>query len=200
MADEIDDLIAKLADPEHAVRAAATEKLIALNPDPGRIARMAEASMDPETRQRLSIVLGMAGGGWKKLTPEEISKLASQGRENGKKIYLAKTVINGTTYIGKHMPEWGASNFPIGDKEVLIRDFLVWTGKGSWKEWKPGLKHAIPMGAGEDHKIVYAARASYNNGIHPGMWVQGEKTARIPWGDKVHHLEKFEVLVADVED
>lgn len=198
-ADEIDDWVAKLGDDSYPVRVAATEALFRRNVDPKRLEQLAAAATDPEIRHRLLGILGTAGEHWVRLTREQIVKLKPHGKENGQGLYLALATHEGATYIGKYSLEWQGANFPIGDKEVHLRDFKLWSGGGAWQPWQPGIARMLVMGRTRDGKAVYAVRAQLMGGLHPGMLIEGEDKARIPFGENVHFLEEFEVLTADVD-
>jgi hypothetical protein len=198
-ADEIDDLVAKLGDESYAVRVEATQELIRRNVDARRLDQLAAATTDPEVRHRLMGILGFAGEHWAKLTRQEIMKLKPHGKENGQGLYLALATHDGSTVVGKYSLEWNGANFPIGDKEVHLLDFTIWTGGGIWKPWQPGMARMLVMGRTRDGKAVHAVRAKHMGGLHPGTLIEGEDKARIPWGENVHRLAEFEVLTAELE-
>lgn len=198
-ADEIDDLVAKLGDESYAVRVQATQELIERNADAKRLEQLAMATDDPEVRHRLIGILGFAGDHWAKLTRAEIAKLKPCGKENGQGLYLAMATHDGSTIIGKYSLEWQGANFPIGEKEVHLREFSIWTGGGTWKPWQPGMARMLVMGRTREGKAVHAVRAKMMGGLHPGTLIEGEDKARIPWGEDVHRLAEFEVLTAEME-
>jgi Protein of unknown function (DUF3421) len=198
-ADEIDDLVAKLSDESFEIRESATRDLMRPGIDRERLKKLAAATPDPEIRMRLAGILGVTGNLWIKLDKAAIAKLNPTGGENGQHLYLARTEKDGATIIGKYMTEWEGANFPIGETEVMINEFTLWTGKGAWKPWHPGLRNIIAMGKTMDGKTVYACRAKFGPGTHQGTFIEGEEKARIPWGGIVHRLENFEVLTAGVE-
>jgi len=198
-ADGIDDLVARLGDESYEIRVEATRELIRRDVDRGRLENLLAASTDPEIRKRLEGVIGLSGNLWAKLNRDEIRKLQPTASEGGKSLYLARAEVDGSTIIGKYMPEWDGANFPIGEEEVMVMNFTLWTGKGTWKSWHPGLQDMIAMGETSEGKTVYAVRAKFANGTHQGTFIEGEDKARIPWGGGVHLLGEFEALTAGVD-
>lgn len=60
-----------------------------------------------------------------------------------------------------------------------------------------GIRQKIPMGRSKEGNPVYAVRAEYENGTHPGMLIEGETEARISWGGGVVRLKNFEILESE---
>lgn len=180
-------------------REKATEDLIQSELTISQLENLLAQEKKPESIDRLRLViLGKYKAlGWLDLKDEKIPDMAQpSGREmpENKDIYLVKTHHNGEDCIGKYMLEWDGGNFPVGDVEVMLPNFQVWIGKGTWRKWDANSTKAIPMGRSKWGKPIYAVRASYENGTHPGTLIQGETKARIPWGGKVVFLDQFEIL------
>lgn len=195
---KIESLIRKLGDDSYAVRIQATQELVDSKPDPHLLKQLSEHAKDPEIRMRIALAIGMNGDQWIPFDRQQIDKLQACGNEGSKPLFLARGTKDGSTYIGKYLTEWGGANFPVDQQEVMINEFSVWSGTGTWQTWKPGLKRLITMGTTRDGKPVYAVRAELNNGVHPGMLIEGEPSARISWGGAVHQLKDFEVLTSEV--
>jgi hypothetical protein len=85
-------------------------------------------------------------------------------------------------------------SFKVRDEATKKLITSVWIGKGTWKKWTPDSKDLIPMGTTNEGKTIFAVRAEWENGSHPGTLIQGETKARIPWGGKVILLDDFEAL------
>lgn len=183
------------------VREKATKELIESDTSIETLAKVIDQTEEPETKYRLNLAIQgkIEATGWIKLSDEEILKRGKHsGIENtGKIIYLVKTNHEGSDVIGKYLIEWDGGNFPIGEAEIMLPNFQVWIGEGTWKKWDPKSKNMIPMGRTNGAKNIYAVRAQHENGTHPGTLIEGETKARISWGGKVILLDEFEILESE---
>jgi hypothetical protein len=196
---EIDEATLKaLNDDSFQVREEATKKLVQADVSIDEIQRLAAEAEEPEVKHRLNLVVQgkMERIGWVDVKNQEAVKRAVVcGKEaDGKDLYLARTRHDDGDVIGKYMPEWGGGNFPTGETESLIPECQIWIGKGVWKKWNKDSQKPIPMGKTKEGKLIYAVRANFNGGIHPGTLIQGETEARISWGGNVNLLKEFEIL------
>jgi hypothetical protein len=190
-----------LNDDSFQNREEATKKLIAADISIETIQKLISQADEPEVRHRLNLVIQgkMEIIGWAVLTNEEMIKRAKPcGKErDGRNLYLARIHHNGEDVIGKYNFEWVGGNFPVGQSELQLPNFQVWIGKGTWEKWDTASSKMIPMGRKKDGRIIYAARATLNGGVHPGTLIAGETKARISWGGEVVFSDIFEVLEMD---
>ncbi len=198
-AQELDpETLKTLNDDSFKVREEATKKLITSDVSIQALQQALTQTEEPEIKLRLNLAIQgkIEATGWVVLTKEEIVKRATPcGHElKVKTLYLARTNHDGSDYIGKYMTDWEGANFPVGENELHLPDFQIWIGKGTWKKWTPDSKNLIPMGTTKEGKTIFAVRAEWENGSHPGTLIQGETKARIPWGGKVILLDNFEAL------
>lgn len=197
---EVDQALLKaLEDNSFQVREKATKDLIDSKLTIPEIEKWVDAAEGPETRHRLQLVLlgKYERIGWVKLERDEIPKRAKPaGIELPERndLYVVKAQHDGGDVIGKYLLKWDGGNFPVGESELMKNDFQVWIGKGVWRKWDPASDKKIPMGRSKEGKPVYAVRAEYENGTHPGMLIAGETEARISWGGGVVRLKDFEIL------
>lgn len=202
-AEEVDKALFEALESESfQVREKATKDLINSKLTIPQVEQLMADAEEPETRHRLGLVI--VGKykliGWVKLAREEIAERAIPSGNvlpENTTIYLAKAHHEGDDVIGKYLTEWDGGNFPIGEKEVIINDFQVWIGNGVWRKWDVKSVKKISMGKTKEGKVIYAVRAEYRNGIHPGTLVEGETKARIPWGGGVVRVENFEILESE---
>lgn len=195
-------LLESLESDSFQVRERATKDLIDFKLTIPQIEQFMADAEGAETRHRLGLAL--LGKyeliGWVKIPLEDIPKRAkSCGTElpENKSVYLLKAQHEGSDVIRKYLTEWPGGNFPVGEVEVMINDFQVWIGKGVWRKWDMKSGKKIPMGKTKEGKSIYAVRAGYQKGTHPGTMVEGETKARISWGGSVVHLENFEILESE---
>ncbi len=197
--DAIDALVRMLDDDAFEVREQATKDLAASAVTIARLRELHEAATSPEVCERLRAVIRMKSiaSGWVKLVPGKLDPAAAaHGREaDGSSLYLVRARVDGSEVIGKHQVAWNGGNFPVGKVEQMIEDCDLWVGRGKWVPWREGLKDLLVMGVDAKGRMIHAARAPTQGGLHLGTLVEGQAQARISWGGSVASFHRFEVLV-----
>jgi hypothetical protein len=117
---------------------------------------------------------------------------------DGPNLYLARAYYQGGLHPGKVGA--GVAHISWGGKEVTVPYYEVFCGirEGSytWVHASGGNipSDAIEVGYEADGPILYAARAYYQGGLHPGKIEHGFGGANIPWGGKEISVQEYEVL------
>lgn len=121
------------------------------------------------------------------------------GKEaNGTPLYVARAGYSGGVHPGKVRPAFGGANIPYGGGEHKVNPYDVYCGGGHWKAASGGNIpiDAVTCGHEADGTPLYAARASYQGGIHPGKVRPAFGAANIPYGGQEVKVSSYEVLCA----
>ncbi len=124
---------------------------------------------------------------------------AAVGRESyGPALYLVRAWYGRGLHPGKIRPGFGGAYLPYGGREVLARCYQVFMGGGRWVRASGGRipRGAIPVGREAGGQYLYAARAWYGGGLHPGKVRPGFRAAKIPYGGREVDVWSYEVLVS----
>lgn len=87
-------------------------------------------------------------------------------------LYLARVSIGGGMHLGKAATHLGGCNVSYGGKELFHEEYAVLCSLGGLKV-QPAAGGVIPDGAvqagwEQDGSPLYAARAAFEGGLHPG--------------------------------
>lgn len=119
--------------------------------------------------------------------------------QNGLPLFSARAEYAGGIHPGKVRIEFGAANIPYGGNEVKVNSYEVLVGSARWVSAENGEipKGAIVAGREDDGTPLYAARAEYECGLHPGKVRPEFGAANIPYGGKEVKVSRYEVLVSE---
>ncbi len=121
---------------------------------------------------------------------------------NGSPLYVARASYGGGVHIGKMRKDWKAAAIPYGGKENWIAEYEIFVGAGVWIRAAAGVipRNAMPAGREANGEILYAARASYEGGMHIGKIKAGWNAAIIPYGGREVQVPRYEVLIEDSKE
>lgn len=128
--------------------------------------------------------------------PDGATKLGQEA--NGEPLYLARASYEGGVHLGKLRLDFGGVNIPYGGNEVTVADYEVFCGKAAWEHASDGQipDGALKLGEEANGDPLFAARASYQDGVHIGKVRLDFRGANIPYGGKEVAVNPYEVLVA----
>lgn len=141
---------------------------------------------------------------WERYTGSVPANAVIGGSENGKSLYVACGMHNGSYHPGKLVNTH--CNIGWGGKEIVIRDFQVMVNPAkSNLRWQAisGTRlpaHSVFAGREPNGTAYYVGRAKKSNGtVHPGkvFLVNGTYICNYGWGGKeVTEKQNFEILTA----
>lgn len=113
---------------------------------------------------------------------------------DGSPLYVCRGYWNGGTHPGKMQASWGSCDIGYGGGEVYVSTFD--TMVPTWVAAAGGKVPvgAVPLGFEASGIAVYACRASYGGGLHPGKLGAGFDGCYVPWGGAEVHVPSYEVL------
>ncbi len=136
---------------------------------------------------------------WKSASNGQIPEGAiSAGFEaNGVPLFLCRAKSGKGQHPGKVRLKFGAANIGWSGLEIKVEDYDVYCGGAKWIKASDGNIHdgAIVVGYEPGGAPLFAARAAFAQGLHPGKIRREFKGALIPWGNQEHLLKEYEVLV-----
>jgi hypothetical protein len=119
---------------------------------------------------------------------------------DGPILYAARAYYQGGLHPGKIETGFGGAHIAWGGKEISVPNYEVFCGvrEGyyTWVRASGGNipSNAIEVGHESDGPILYATRAYYQGGLHPGKIETGFGGAHIAWGGKEISVPNYEVL------
>lgn len=123
---------------------------------------------------------------------------AANGNEaDGEPLFVARAKVHDGVHPGKVHEQFGSANIPYRGKEVKVREYEVLMNQGIWEPASGGQipDDAVVCGHEADGTPLFAARAHYRGGLHPGKIRRGSGGANIPWGGQEVCVDYYEVLV-----
>jgi hypothetical protein len=124
------------------------------------------------------------------------------GQNNGAALYVCRAEYKGGVHPGKLIG--GFCNIGFAGQEVVLSNYQVATGKGSWAKPKNGYAQAL-IGGQEASRILYVCRANFreysgsgstSHGKHPGKIVDGR--CNFGFGGEEKSSDNFEVFYPKV--
>jgi hypothetical protein len=115
--------------------------------------------------------------------------------------FIARGKLNGGLHIGKIRKNFGGAHISYAGQEIVVDSYEVLTGPANRLTWTDASEgtipsKAIPCGYESDGTALYAARASYGGGLHPGKISPILKQAHIPYGGKEVLAPTYQILSA----
>ncbi len=136
---------------------------------------------------------------WKSASNGQIPEGAiSSGYEsNGVPLFLCRAKSGEGLHPGKVRLRFEAANIGWSGLEIKVNDYEVYCGGAKWEKASDGRvpDGAIVIGSEPGGAPLYAARAEFENGLHPGKIRRAFNGALIPWGNQEHLITEYEVLV-----
>lgn len=123
---------------------------------------------------------------------------AANGNEaDGKPLFVARAKLDNGVHPGKVQEQFGSANIPYRGREVKVREYEVLMNQGIWERASGGQipEDAVICGYEADGTPLFAARANYEGGLHPGKIRRGSGGADIPWGGQEVRVNAYEVLI-----